>query len=412
MRRAATIAALFGVGVAGLASCASDPPVESFDEPVRYKDVVELFDQGISRTCSLNGGVCHNSNSYPDLHSVSAVLATANRPCNAGSIDRNEVNDACEPPADHLVMPSFNVDSRIVWAETDPAEANLPYYALSTVTMYIDPEPPFLPAGGGDVEIHRSTGEVFSISGRGAFLMVHDGNKLVFNLSRVAGSDKQFFDVRVFPPGPDRLWVGDENHNGIEGARVQSMKLMVPGDAMGSYLVHRLIDDSFGERMPRQCRTWDDRANLAMACWIQGLKTDEHGAITNALAPIDYDHCGIDVVGKGRCAPAGGVGLPAVEDIFNRSCGGGACHVDQDAPQDGLDLSPGKVRASVVGIAAKGRPDMQLVVPGDPGQSYLWCKLNNDCPLRAGDRMPALSPPLAPAELETVRAWIADGATE
>ena len=409
----ATITAATACAAALLATaCASDPSIEPFDEPQRYHDVVELFDQGISRTCSLNGGVCHNSNSYPDLHSVNALIATANRPCNAGSIDRADVNDACEPAADRLVIPSMQVDARVVWADVDPAEQNVPSYALSRVNLYLDHEPTTLFAGARDVSIHRSTGEIFSIADRGAFIQIRDGVKVVISLSGVAGSDKQFFDARVFPPGPNRLWVGDQNHNGIEGAIGGQMKLMVPGDAMGSYLIRRMIDETYGERMPRQCRTWDDRANQALACWVQGLQTDGTGKVTNALAPIDYDACHVEVLGKGRCAPAGGVGLAAVEDIFSRSCGGAACHVNEETPQAGLDLSPGKVRAALVGVAAQGRPGLDLVVPGDPGTSYLWCKLIGECVERVGDRMPALAAPLPPAELETIRTWIADGAPE
>ena len=400
------------VGLVGLVGCGTDPTIDSFDQPVRYKDVVELFDQGIARTCSLNGGVCHNSNSYPDLHSVHALIATAGRGCNQGSIDRNDVNDACEPAADHLVIPSYAIDSRVVWAEVPADQHDVPYYAITVVKLTIDPAPPFPYAGAMDMELHRTTGEVFSISGRGGFVQVSDGARVNLNLSRVTGEDRKFFDARVFPPGPNRMWVGDQNHNGVEGARAGSMKLMVPGDPMASYLMKRMIDESFGERMPRQCRTWDDRANLALGCWIAGLKSDATGAVTNAFDPIDYDHCAVEVQGKGRCAPAGGVGLAAVEGIFGRSCGGSACHVGEAAPASGLDLSPGKVRASLVGVGARGRSGLELVVPGDPGTSYLWCKLIGTCIERDGARMPALSLPLTDAELETVRSWIAAGATE
>jgi hypothetical protein len=144
---------------------------------------------------------------------------------------------------------------------------------------------------------------------------------------------------------------------------------------------------------------------------VQMLKVDATGAITNAYDPIDYDACTVAVEGHGRCAPAGGVGLSAVEDIFARSCGGSACHVGQATPAAGLDLSPGKVRAALVGVAARGR-DLALVTPGDPGSSYLWCKLIGTCVEREGARMPSAGPSLPDAELETVRAWIADGAME
>ncbi len=406
----ARLPVLLGLGALGCGAEPTEP--ESFDQPVRYHDVVELFDKGIARTCSLNDGVCHSSNSYPDLRSVSALVATANQGCNLGSIDRDAVHDSCEPPADRLVIPSRSIDARVVWAEVRPDERDRAYQALTEVHLFIDPPHPGPLAGADDLELRRSTGEVFSISGRNAFIGLNEDDKIVINLTRVTGEDKKFFDVRVFPPGPNRLWVGDPNHNGVEGAQVGAMKLMVPGDPMASYLMRRMIDERYGERMPRQCRTWDDRANLALACWIAGLQTDGAGKITNALAPIDYDRCAVEVAGLGRCAPAGGVGLTAVEGIFARSCGGSACHVGEPSPAAGLDLSPGKVRASLVDVAARGRTDLALVVPGDPGTSYLWCKLIGTCAGREGSRMPSQTAALDDAELETVRAWIADGAGE
>jgi hypothetical protein len=38
------------------------------------RDVVELFETRILPTCALNGGVCHNSKNYPDLHNVAALM--------------------------------------------------------------------------------------------------------------------------------------------------------------------------------------------------------------------------------------------------------------------------------------------------------------------------------------------------
>ena len=61
--------------------------------------------------------------------------------------------------------------------------------------------------------------------------------------------------------------------------------------------MRRLVDDQFGELMPRQCRTWDDRANAALACWIAGLAPDA----SNAYDAIDYAGCPVDVAGLGKC---------------------------------------------------------------------------------------------------------------
>ena len=53
---------------------------------------------------------------------------------------------------------------------------------------------------------------------------------------------------------------------------------------------------------------------------------------------------------------------------------------------------------------------MARVEPGRPDRSYLYCKLQPDCPDRVGARMPADGAPLSTADLEAVRRWIAAGA--
>ena len=62
-------------------------------------------------------------------------------------------------------------------------------------------------------------------------------------------------------------------------------------------MLKRLVDIEYGELMPRQCRTWNDAANEALACWIAGLSADA----SNAYDPIDYDACAIDLRGLGKC---------------------------------------------------------------------------------------------------------------
>ena len=67
-------------------------------------------------------------------------------------------------------------------------------------------------------------------------------------------------------------------------ALVMAMPLVTAGDPDRSFMLKRLIDPAYGELMPRQCRTWNDAANLALACWIAGLAPDA----SNAFAP-PYD---------------------------------------------------------------------------------------------------------------------------
>ena len=266
--------------VACTATPASDDPRTTAPE---YRNVVELFDRGIARTCSLNNGVCHNSNSYPDLHTVSNVISTIGRECNVDVAKPADIHDACEPPADHLVIPSAAIDARIV-------SARLAADGLS-ITLTLDPPPDGLATMATDTAVHRGTTR-FAINSR--VLSVSGAD---VRLELRTAEAKRFFDL-TFPTGPLQLHVGDPNGNGVQGALADAMPLIAPGDPDRSYLLRRLIDDSYGELMPRQCRTWNDEANRALACWITGLANDG----SNAYDEIDYEACEMDVTGLGRCA--------------------------------------------------------------------------------------------------------------
>jgi hypothetical protein len=145
-----------------------------------------------------------------------------------------------------------------------------------------------------------------------------------------------------------------------------------------------------------------------MLCWIEGLKLSADGQMTNAMDPIDYEHCKFKsaMPRKGRCSPTGG----SAEGIFAGSCGGTGCHIGVANPGGMLDLSTGKALASLVGKPSTGADGETLVVPGDPDKSYLLCKLSATCDRRKGERMPKDSPALSDETVMTLRAWIASGA--
>ncbi|MBA3456292.1 MAG: hypothetical protein H0T42_24540 [Deltaproteobacteria bacterium] len=289
--------------VAVLSACGND--MRTTDEPTEtpaYRDINELFDQGFARTCSLNNGVCHNSKSYPDLHTVTGLIGTIDQPCNSDTTDPVLIHDACESAADRLVIPSAGIDVRIVSATLAPSEQELDVRNLTQVTLVLDPAPTGLTVGATDTEVRRDA-TIFAVGEYGARVASVNGAEVVLDLRSAYGetSTRRFFDVRVQPPGPLRIHVGDPNGNGIQGARTTTMPLIAVGDPDGSYLMRRLVDDSFGELMPRQCRTWDDRANRALGCWIAGLRVDDDGAVINAFDPIDYAGCSIEVEGLGKC---------------------------------------------------------------------------------------------------------------
>ena len=115
-------------------------------------------------------------------------------------------------------------------------------------------------------------------------------------------------------------------------------------------------------------------------------------------------------------------------NVFDVGCNQSAsCHSATGHAAD-LDLSAGHARASLVGhkvhagkvqtaenqiittpASAEG---WLLVVPGDPGASYLMKKLTEPLDPSYGDRMPAKSGPLTLDDYDAVKTWIARGALD
>lgn len=116
---------------------------------------------------------------------------------------------------------------------------------------------------------------------------------------------------------------------------------------------------------------------------------------------------------------AGASGFAAVQTIFSRSCavGGPSCH---NSPMGRFPiLSASMSRTNLVGVMSM-QVAVSLVTPGNPGRSFLMNKIEGtmdmlpecramgaDC----GQRMPMVGGvQLSPAEVATVRDWIASGA--
>jgi cytochrome c5 len=111
------------------------------------------------------------------------------------------------------------------------------------------------------------------------------------------------------------------------------------------------------------------------------------------------------------CAEAGASpGYDTIQRIFDAECA--SCH--SAATDLVLTPSPAVSWANLVGKAAPPAEACggTLVVPGDPGASYLYQKLTSPTPC-AGTQMPAaeFGPlPLPDCVLAIVREWIAEGA--
>ena len=97
-----------------------------------------------------------------------------------------------------------------------------------------------------------------------------------------------------------------------------------------------------------------------------------------------------------------------VEPVVLTKCVG--CHT-VEKPKNPLALDQGTGYEKLVGQPSRLEPDKVLVVPGDPGASYLWQKLMHTT--KEGKGMPRTmfgSKKLPEEELEVFRRWIETGA--
>ena len=99
-----------------------------------------------------------------------------------------------------------------------------------------------------------------------------------------------------------------------------------------------------------------------------------------------------------------------IEPLFLAACGN--CH-GAERPKKGLDLSAGRGRAALVGVASRSEPQFVLVKAGDPDGSYLWKKLEHATAKGKGMPRTLFGASKLPADqLAVIRAWIAAGAPE
>lgn len=110
--------------------------------------------------------------------------------------------------------------------------------------------------------------------------------------------------------------------------------------------------------------------------------------------------------------PTGGGFNPVFSEIqsnvFTPSCATAGCHSGA-SPAASLSLEAASSHAMLVGIAAVQDAGVERVTPGNPNASYLITKLEG--PGAAGQQMPPNNP-MAQADIDVIRQWIADGAVD
>jgi hypothetical protein len=154
-------------------------------------------------------------------------------------------------------------------------------------------------------------------------------------------------------------------------------------------------------RITRTC--WLLCLALGTGCW-PGPEVGE------ARDPLE----GVGVPGSdGGRAPPGVVGFSQLQDtLFTPSCASSYCHKGLPPPMAPMSLEEGASYAQLVNQPSVQAGGVKRVVPGNPAQSYLVMKLKSLAGSVGGTatRMPLNKPPLDPARIAEVEAWIARGA--
>lgn len=93
-----------------------------------------------------------------------------------------------------------------------------------------------------------------------------------------------------------------------------------------------------------------------------------------------------------------------IEPIFSGTCSAAGCH-DSGTQESGVNLSSYDAALKSVGV----QYGTEVIDPGSPNNSPIVDKISNDNP-QFGVRMPEGGPPLNSAQIDSIIAWIEDGA--
>ena len=98
--------------------------------------------------------------------------------------------------------------------------------------------------------------------------------------------------------------------------------------------------------------------------------------------------------------------------LFGAACTTAGCHAGAH-PAEGMDLgSASTAYGALVGVPSSQCTGASIVEPSSASASYLMQKLRGYGPCFAGFRMPEQGPPLSPAAIDLVGAWIGAGAPD
>lgn len=403
-------------------------PYEGEDETVleaqrRFPTGLDLHQKVIWRTCTPNGGVCHNAKEYPDLRTPANLASAFEAPCNVQPGESSSVFDGCEPNGDRLRF-SGNVDSEPVEigyieqiaGEPEEFDEENPPLDLSGLHIHVvtplqaDRDRFWSTARFVRTFVETDQVEELTYASFETQWYVLEGGTHLYGVVR----EYQFDDVE------ELLNVGiqeaDANRNGIAGATMGlDVAMLVPGRPEDSYLIARIRgemhDDPIpGSRMPLANPPLSISEMLGLYCLVEGWPDE---ADQNYLSsPIDYRNCSYSDDPEALNLLGNGVTWEArVRPILEANCGG--CHSEAEQQGDLVLVGEG-VYERLLETSAQV-PDFPLIEPGDAEGSYLYMKLVGADEI-VGNVMP-YNPltgegRLTEAELGDILTWISNGAVE
>lgn len=401
----------------------TDPNVLEAQE--RFRTGLDLHRKVVTRTCSPNGGVCHNRKEYPDLHTPANFLGAIGAFCNVQPGEDTSVYDGCERTGDRLRLNGqMDREVEIGYIVNVPGEFeersmdNLPDAATPGLHIYLhDPVPgdrQEVWTGGQFIRTFvREDGEVQDIA-----YATYETRWWILDDRRHLYAEVRSWQVdRVNNLLSVGIVQGDANRNGVFGARKAApIRMLMPGKPEESYLIARLRgtikgDKVPGSRMPLANQPLTISEMLALFCFVEGLPP--LGQQPELTWPIDYKNCSysrdpenLNLLGEGVTWER------RIRKILEANCGG--CHGGEN-PDAGLNLLGERTYERLL-QASTQRAELKLIEPGDPSKSYLWLKISADLDNIVGSPMP-IDPlngtrKLTEAELGDIQTWIANGAVE
>jgi hypothetical protein len=237
-----------------------------------------------------------------------------------------------------------------------------------------------------------------------------------------------FFAPEKYVPGnPQQVITADPNRDGVHGAELNGL-MIKPGAPERSYLLLRMIMPMeapglltnqspkaplLESQMPlANFDYWDLRnATYGLYCWIKGLTPSGD----NALARIDYKGCGpLPAALTPREQGGEAQTWTAIySKIIRPQCATAGCH-DTGSKAAGLDLSElARAHAALWNQPSSQNktPEVRLIYPQNPEQSYLVQKLKGTAPAPFDSRMPlGRELPDRTRAIDSIVTWINQGA--